>query len=93
MSALRSPTGLAEAAGADATVDPTVDPRIAATGGRRRIFGDPKSCYTWPGMTDAVAWARSDVHKHTSYYGCAWCGQGFRSPNAVYTHIDKVHPR
>jgi hypothetical protein len=77
---------------AQGKVDPTVDPRIAKTGGRRCRFGDPKSPYTWPGMDDERSWRRTDVHKHSTYH-CLWCGLTLATPNAIYTHIDKVHPR
>lgn len=69
-----------------------VDPRIAATGGRRRTPGDPKSGYEWPGMMAAPDWARTRTHRHTRAYGCAKCGARFGSPHAAYTHIAKVHP-
>ena len=32
------------------------------------------------------------AHRHTAYYGCAKCGARFSSPQAVYAHLDKVHP-
>jgi hypothetical protein len=71
--------------------DPTVDSRVAATGGRRERWGDPKSPYIWPGMMRDADWRRTNVHKHSSYY-CARCAKPFRSPAAVYTHLAKVHP-
>ena len=70
-----------------------LDPRIAATGGRRRVPTDPKSNYEWPGMTPWPDWRRTRVHRHTAYYGCAKCGARFSSPHAVYTHLAKVHPQ
>jgi hypothetical protein len=71
--------------------DPTVDPRVAATGGRRERWGDPKSPYIWPGMAREADWRRTDVHK-VSRYSCARCGKRFGSPAAVYAHLAKVHP-
>jgi hypothetical protein len=68
-----------------------VDPRIAATGGARRLK-NPKSNYEWPGMMAQPDWLRTTVHEHTSFYGCAKCGQHSKTPHAVYTHLDKRHP-
>ena len=67
-----------------------VDPRVAKLGGTRR---NAKANYDFPGMIDAASWRRAEVHKHTSWYGCLWCGQGFAGPHAVYTHLAKVHDR
>jgi hypothetical protein len=67
-----------------------IDPRVAAHGGTRK---SPKSGYDYPGMIDAATWSRTQVHKATTCYACAWCGQTFSGPHAVYTHIDKRHPR
>jgi hypothetical protein len=75
----------------NAAIDPTVDPRIRASGGRRERWGDPRSPYIWPGMMRDADWRRTDVHKHSSYY-CARCAKRFGSPAAVYTHLAKVHP-
>lgn len=69
-----------------------LDPRITATGGRRRNPRDPKSGYEWPGMTALPDWSRTRVHRHTRAYGCAKCGARFGSPQAVYTHLAKTHP-
>ena len=66
-----------------------VDPRIAATGGTRT---NPKKNYEWPGMMRESDWRRTRVHEYTSSYGCAKCGQAFKTPHAVYTHLDKRHP-
>jgi len=89
MTALRPDLRPQEAAGADETVDP----RVAATGGHRRTFGDAKSNYEWPGMMAQPDWRRTNVHAHTEGYWCAHCAQGFKSPHAVYTHMDKAHPQ
>ena len=70
-----------------------LDPRIAATGGYRRVPGDSKSNYEWPGMTPLPDWRRTRVHRFTIGYGCGKCGAQFASPNAVYTHLAKTHPR
>ena len=70
-----------------------VDPRIAATGGRRRTPGDPKSGYTWAGMADWGDWRQTRAHRHTRAYGCAKCGATFHTPNAVYVHLAVAHPR
>jgi hypothetical protein len=51
-----------------------------------------KRSRTYPGMVDKGSWRRSNVHRHTRFYGCWFCGVGFRDPTAVYTHIDKRHP-
>jgi hypothetical protein len=67
-----------------------VDPRVAARGGTRN---SPKSGYDYPGMIDAASWSRTQVAKATACYGCAWCGQTFSGPHAVYTDLDKRHPR
>ena len=74
------------------TYDLDLDPRIAATGGRRRSPRDPKSGYEWPGMMAWPDWRRTRVHRHTAYCGCAKCGVRFSSPQAVYAHLAKVHP-
>jgi hypothetical protein len=71
-------------------VDPEIDPRVAAAGGTRRR---PRDGYEFRGMAASDDWRETRVHKHTSYYGCAFCGQGFKGPHAVYTHIAKVHQR
>ena len=68
-----------------------VDPRVAATGGRRRIPGDPKSNSEWPGMMPLPAWSRTRVHEHSTYF-CGKCGARLGSPQAVYTHLAKRHP-
>jgi hypothetical protein len=80
-----------ERAGRDETVDLTVDPRVAATGGRRRIFGDEKKNYEWPGMASQTDWLRTRVHQHTIYYGCSRCGTKFKTPHAAYSHLAKIH--
>jgi len=67
-----------------------VDPRVVKHGGTRK---DPKSNYDFPGMVDAANWRRTEVQKHTAWYGCAVCGQKFSGPHAVYTHLAKVHDR
>ena len=67
---------------------PLVDPRVAKHGGTRT---DPKANYDFPGMTDASTWRKSRVHQHTQWYGCFRCGQRFKGPHAVYTHLAKVH--
>jgi hypothetical protein len=67
-----------------------VDPRVAKHGGTRRRS---KSNYDFPGMMDDGNWRKTLVHKHTSVYACAWCGQGFTGPHAVYTHLAKIHDR
>jgi hypothetical protein len=69
-----------------------VDERIAATGGYRRVPGDPRSNYEWPGMVALPNWRQTRVHKHTRYYACAKCGARFGSPHAVYAHLAKIHP-
>jgi hypothetical protein len=69
---------------------PLVDPRVAKHGGTRK---DPKAHYDFPGMVDAASWRRTEVHRHTRWYGCAVCGQKFSGPHAVYTHLAKVHDR
>ena len=68
-----------------------VDPRVAATGGYRRNPTDPKSNYEWPGMMPLPAWQRTRIHQHSTYF-CAKCGRRLGSPQAVYTHLAKVHP-
>jgi hypothetical protein len=93
MSALRTGLTLCEDTGADAPVDPTVDPRIAVTGGRRRRFGDAKSNYEWDGMMSQPHWLATKVHKATRHYACAWCGCRFKTPNGYYTHAAKAHGR
>jgi hypothetical protein len=73
-----------------------VDTRIAGTGGRQLRSGDPKSGYTWLGMAAPADWGRTLVHEHTRWYGCARCGVKFTGPSgpqAVYTHMAKVHGR
>lgn len=70
--------------------EPLVDPRVAKHGGTRT---SPKSNYEFPKMMDAATWRRTKVHQHTSYYGCALCGQRFKGPHAVYTHLAKIHDR
>jgi hypothetical protein len=74
----------------DTAPQPLVDPRVAKHGGTRR---SRKANYDFPGMTDDATWRRTKVHKSTSYYGCALCGQRFSGPHAVYTHLAKVHDR
>jgi hypothetical protein len=69
---------------------PLVDPRVAKHGGTRK---DPKSNYDFPGMTDAANWRKTEVHRHTRWYGCALCGLKVSGPHAVYTHLAKVHDR
>ena len=51
---------------------PLVDPRVAKHGGTRK---DPKANYDFPGMLDRRSWAKTEVHKHTAYYACQWCGE------------------
>jgi len=65
-----------------------VDPRVAAVGGTRR---NGKAGYHYPGMARLGDWETTAAHKSTSYYGCFLCGQGFKTPHAVYTHIAKRH--
>jgi hypothetical protein len=69
---------------------PLIDSRVAKYGGTRK---DSKSTYDFPGMVDAASWRRTEVHRHTAWYGCALCGQKFSGPHAVYTHLAKVHDR
>jgi hypothetical protein len=69
---------------------PLVDPRVAKHGGTRK---DRKSNYDFPGMMDAANWRKTEVHKHTAWYGCALCGRKFNGPHAVYTHLAKRHHR
>ena len=69
---------------------PLVDPRVAKHGGTRK---DAKSNYDFPRMVDAANWRKTEVLKHTAWYGCALCGQKFNGPHAVYTHLAKVHDR
>jgi hypothetical protein len=64
-----------------------LDPRIAATGGKRESGGR----YIWPGMMDHRSWERTLAHRHTRQYSCGRCGQAFKNPDAVYTHMAKVH--
>lgn len=52
-----------------------------------------KRSRTYPGMIDKATWRRSNVHRATTAYACAWCAMTFADPTAVYTHIDKRHPR
>jgi hypothetical protein len=70
--------------------NPLVDPRVAKRGGWRT---NPKSNYDFPGMSDRRDWCKTQVHKATSFYGCAHCGTKFSSPHAVYTHLAKIHER
>jgi hypothetical protein len=70
-------------------LDPEIDPRVGAAGGSRR---HPKNGYDFPGMASDSDWRKTRVHQHTSYYGCVFCGQGFKGPHAVYAHIAKRHP-
>jgi hypothetical protein len=70
--------------------DGLIDPRVAKRGGYRI---DPKANYEFPGMMAASDWRKTEVHKATAYYGCALCGQTFKGPHAVYTHLAKVHDR
>jgi hypothetical protein len=63
---------------------------VAKHGGTRK---NRKDNYDFPGMMDAATWRRTAVHRATSYYGCALCGQKSAGPHAVYTHLDKVHDR
>jgi hypothetical protein len=63
-----------------------VDPRIEATGGTRVR---ERTGYTWPGMMDEGNWRQTRVHRHTRSYSCARCGQAFKTPHAVYTHLAK----
>ena len=58
-----------------------VDPRVARVGGSRR---DRKANYDFPGMMDAASWRRTEVHKHTHWYGCSLCGQKFAGPRRLY---------
>jgi hypothetical protein len=67
-----------------------VDPRVAKHGGTRR---NAKSNYDFPGMVDDGSWRKTPAHKHTTVYACAWCGQTFTGPHAVYTHLAKIHDR
>ena len=67
-----------------------IDPRVAKHGGTRN---SPKAHYDFAGMMDAASWRRTQVHKHTRWYGCALCGQRFAGPHAVYTHLAKRHDR
>jgi hypothetical protein len=75
---------------AEAPTRALVDPRVARHGGSRR---DQKANYDFAGMMDAGSWRRTEVHQHTSFYGCGRCGQKFKTPHAVYTHLAKVHDR
>jgi hypothetical protein len=74
----------------DPVAGAAIDPRVAKHGGTRR---GAKSNYDFPGMMDAASWRRSLAHRHTSWYGCALCGQKFAGPHAVYTHLAKIHDR
>ena len=74
----------------DVAAERLVDPRVAKRGGTRT---SPKSNYDFRGMMDQASWRRTQVHKHTAWYGCAFCGQKFTGPHAVYTHLAKVHDR
>jgi hypothetical protein len=71
-------------------VDGLIDPRVAKHGGTRR---DPKSNYDYPAMMSDGHWRETLVHRHTRWYGCSRCGQGFTGPHAVYTHLAKRHDR
>lgn len=42
------------------------------------------------GMTPRETWERSTVHQ-VSRYSCSKCGKGFKSPDAVYDHLDAEH--
>jgi hypothetical protein len=64
-----------------------IDSRIAATGGK----SDGGGHYIWPGMMDHRSWARTKAHQHTKQYSCAHCGQAFNQPDAIYTHMAKIH--
>lgn len=90
---VRGDLALSEAARGDGTADPTLDPRIAATGGRRRTFGRAKANYEWLGMMAEADWRKTRVHQHTSYYGCGRCGTRFATPQAVYAHLARRHGR
>ena len=72
-----------------------LEPRIAAAGGvpvyPRR--DDTAGGYTYPGMARPRDWATTDVAKATHFYSCAFCGQRFKGPHAVYTHIALRHTR
>jgi hypothetical protein len=77
----------------NAPVSPThalVDPRVAKVGGTRR---SPKANYDFPAMVDAASWRRTEIHRFTRWYGCAFCSQTFKGPHAVYTHLAKCHDR
>jgi hypothetical protein len=67
-----------------------IDPRVAKHGGTRR---GAKSSYHFAGMMDEASWRRTDVHKHTHWFGCGLCGRRFKGPHAVYTHMAKIHDR
>jgi hypothetical protein len=67
-----------------------VDPRVARHGGTRK---SRKDNYDFPGMVDDSSWRRTKIHRATSWYGCALCGQKFSGPHAVYTHLAKRHDR
>ena len=69
---------------------PLIDPRVAKHGGYRT---STKDNFDYPGMHDDTTWRRSRVHRATSLYKCALCGQKFTGPHAVYTHLAKVHDR
>lgn len=69
---------------------PWVDPRVAKHGGHR---SGPKSQYEFPGMMPSRASVQTEMHRHTAYYGCAWCGASFGTPQAVYAHLAKRHDR
>jgi hypothetical protein len=73
----------------------TIDPRIAAAGGSpaRPNRTDTRGGYNYSGMASAAHWAQTAVHQATHWYGCAFCGQKFKGPHAVYTHIAKRHPK
>ncbi|HXH35714.1 MAG TPA: hypothetical protein VNJ54_15130 [Plantibacter sp.] len=44
------------------------------------------------GLTPRSEWAKSDVHK-ASTYSCGKCGLRLPDPHAVYAHLDAEHPR
>ena len=78
--------------GMSGPVTPThglVDPRVAKVGGTRR---NAKSNFEYPAISDAATWRRTEVHRYTRWYGCAFCSQTFNGPSATYTHIAKRHP-
>jgi hypothetical protein len=42
------------------------------------------------GMTPTRVWARTNVHRNTHSYQCAWCEVTLRTPAAFYRHLDAV---